>query len=650
MKFKLSICYWMIGAALVALVLGTSHYYSTPEVSGQAPEQLVSGTADEYQSVGLEGWGSLWNTKEEYDGAKMPNDALVEAVNIDLDIKDSIAPRQGSVVLGTATTVQSAVKSLFTASNEDGRELLVRTQSTFVEWWNSVATDWDVVATSSESGAVHTFAQGQAGGEPVTYVYYADGTNSIRRFAVGFGTVASNTTTAITLNSVTGHTTAATQGFDTIGGTVTVDGKDYRYTDLNGLILQGMAGLPIFGASEGVIMADSADGFTGYVPSTTVSLLAKDQRLLAVNGSIVYASQIDNFRNFSFSAPRVGTEAEMINYPSSNLTALVDRGDYIAVFSKNGVYSLKFTDYDSTLFDVPEPNTIITGIDVGAINQKGVTQRDFSVIYTTDDIGLTELGSVTAGTSDQPTYVSERIRPTAEGWSFSDTAAATFQNRAVSAYRSNTTVTANDRVLLYDFRSNRLSEIRGWNASSWAVYNNKLYFGDSLTKNVRQAFVDSYDDDGNPYITNAKTKWYNFGAPSQWKEMGWVYVEGFITSNTDVKFRINLDEGGSLTQKEVVIHGTGDYVAANPPSGTFGPNPFGLRSFSYVSNSGNNLRHFAVWISTNDLLRKKFRNVQFETYTSGTGQNYRISRIVPYLKVLDPQYFRQLSPSSIISN
>ena len=651
--------YGWIAVTIVSLLIGVVFLVipkqapplpDVPEVVDTDTFQQTFGSAvDEYEPVALEGWGSLWRTREEYDGTDMPNDALVEAINIDLGVKHSIAPRLGSLVLGTATTVQSSIKSLFTASSEDGRELLVRTQGTNVEWWNSVGSDWDVLATSSASGAVHTFAQGQAGLEPVMYVYYADGTNGIRRFPVGFGTISSNTTTAITLNSVTDYTSAANQGFDTSGGTVTVDGNDYRYTDLNGLILQGMAGLPTFGTNEGIIMADTSDGFT-LAPSSTSALLIKDQRLIAAYGSNVFVSKIDNLRDFGFSAPRVGSEGEIISYPGGgDVTALADRGDYIAVFKKNAVNSLKFTDFDSSLFDVPEPDTVVTGIDVGAINQKGIAQRDFAVLYTTDDIGLTELGRAQGSTIDEPNYISERIRPTAEDWSFTDTAAGIYQHYAVSSYRHDTTVTFNNRVLLYDFRSNRLSDVRGWNASSWAIYDNKLYFGDSLTKNVRQAFVNSHNDDSNPYLTRAKTKWYNFGSPANWKELGWVFVEGWITKDTDLTFRINLDEGGKLSQKTVTIKGSGDYVASDPPSGVFGPNPFGLKSFSVVSASDSNLRHLAGWINTRDLYSKKWRNLQFEVETTQANADYRITRIIPYMKVLDVNYSRANSLNMIIS-
>ena len=41
------------------------------------------GQAREFQPVKLEGWGAGWYTAPEYDGVDMPDNALVQATNID---------------------------------------------------------------------------------------------------------------------------------------------------------------------------------------------------------------------------------------------------------------------------------------------------------------------------------------------------------------------------------------------------------------------------------------------------------------------------------------------------------------------------------------------------------------------------------------
>ena len=73
----------------------------------------------------------------------MPNDALVEATNIDFGVKKSIAPRLGNELLGTVSTNKNPIKSLHTSKALDGRELLVRSHSTVLEWWNADGSSWE---------------------------------------------------------------------------------------------------------------------------------------------------------------------------------------------------------------------------------------------------------------------------------------------------------------------------------------------------------------------------------------------------------------------------------------------------------------------------------------------------------------------------
>lgn len=598
-------------------------------------------SSDNFTPFIVEGWSSGLITRPEYDSNGMPNDALVESLNIDLNVKSSIAPRTGSIILGTATSTECPIKSMHTSKDINGRELLLTTSCGTIDWWNSVDEDWDQLDDGYTSGQVFTFADGSNSDETPMYTYFANGKETLRRFSVAFGTVASNTSTAVVLNSVTGYTSAANQGFSSTGGTSTINGIDYTYTELNGLTLQGISGLPTFDVDEGVVGVVETNGFTDP-PNSAASLLIKDNRLYVAYKSNVYASQIDDLQNFSFSAPREGSEGDITNFPTGgDITAVADRGNYVAVFKKNYIGSIEYMDYDSTLFDIARLDTIASGINVGAVNNKGITQKDYSVIYTTDDIGISKLAQAEQSSFDTTLSLTENIRPTAEDYNFSDTAVIIWENKVLSSVRETDSSSFNDIVLLYDSLYDRFSELTSWNVGAWSVYNNKLYYGDSVSKNVYQAFYDDYSDDGIPYTTQAKTKWFNFQSPSTWKEIGHLFVEGWITKNTDITFSINLDEGGKLTQKEVTIEGSGSYVQSDPPSGSFGLDPFGINSFSPVSNNtSDSLKHFAVWINVDDIFENKFRNMQFEIYTSGDNQNYRIMRIIPYINILDDNYMR----------
>lgn len=628
--------------AIIAIV-AISYVFIAKSQNGSILDQVnLGGSSDNFTPYPIEGWNSALITRPEYDSPDMPKDALVEAVNIDFDIKSSIAPRKGSNLLGTtATTTECPIKSMHTSKSITGRELLLASSCDDIEWWNDYADKWETLDDGYTSGKVFTYADGATSTDAEFYTYFTNGADGLRRFRVAFASIASNTSTAITLTADGDYDTASEFGFDN-SGTVTINGTDYTYDSLNGLILQGMSGLPTFTANDGVIASVQSSGFTS-APTTAVALLIKDQRLYAAYKNNVYCSKIDSFMDFGFSSPRVGSEGEIVFYPEGgDITGLADTGDGIGVFKKNYIGSLSFEDYDSSLFDVADPGTIASGNDIGAINNKGIIQKDNTVLYVSDDIGLNLL-------SDKPTILTERIRPTAESYDFSDAATIIWQNKVLSAYRDTSSASFNNRILLYDALADRITEIRNWNASSFAVYNGNLYYGDSISKNIYQAFTDNYSDDGVSYITTAKTKWFNFDAPYSWKEIGHLFVEGWITQNTDIKFRINFDEGGKLSTKEVIIAGDGTYVQKDAPSGTFGLDPFGIKSFSVVSKTkSDTLKHFSAWINVNDVFDKKFRNIQFEIYTSGDNQNYRIMRIVPYIHMLDDNFFRDNNPNAYI--
>lgn len=594
------------------------------------------GRNDIFSDVKLEGWNSAWFTQPEFDGNDMPADALVQADNIDFDVKKSIAPRQGTEILGTESTSKNPVKSLHTSKALDGRDLLVRSHSTVLEWWNPDGTTWENLDTDYTSDKDFTFTDGMTSTETANYTYFSNGAEALKRFRIAFGSLATTTGSTTTLNSVTGFDSADDIGFNTTG-TVRIDGANYTYTGISGFALTGMSGVPTsLSANEGIISAVETSGFTD-APSTTVALVIKDQRLYAAQNNSVFCSNIDDFQDFSFSAPRVASEGEVVIFPEGGdkINGLAVRPNYVAVMKKDYIGSLEFKDFSVDLSDIPVVKTIVKEIDVGAVNQKSIINKNFSVLFSNNDIGLSELTRLENKDFDESISILERIRPSIEDYTLSDTAIGILENRIIQAVNDDSTF--NNRMLVFDFERNRITQFAGLNASSFATYNDNLYYGDSINQNVYKMFIGKYNDNDRSYTTEWKTKWHNFGFADQWKEIERVYVEGFITKNTTIDFTVNLNEGGSLSTKTISISGMGDYVAQSTSKG-FGTNPFGLVNFTNVSGSTDNLLHFGGYILLDDMNDKKFRNIQFAGKTSGTGQNYRISKIIPYIHVLDATY------------
>lgn len=601
---------------------------------------------DIYTPYKLEGFGKGWYTQPEYDGSDMPINALVSSNNIDFDVKNSIAPRQGTLILGTEATSSYPITSLHTARNLQGIELLIRSYNTVLEYYNPAQSDWETLDTGYTASQRFTFAEGNNSSENQVYSYFANGIEPIKRFRVAYGSISTNDATTITLNAVTGYSGPADIGFKPTGGTLMINGATTTYTGLSGWQLTGLTGLPAYSANEGVISAVETSGFVS-APTSSISIVIKQQRLYAAYKNLVYASKIDNLQDFSYSAPRVANEGEIVYFPDEggSITGLGIKQSSVVVFKNNYIGSLEFKNFSTDLSDIPEVRTLITGNNVGATNPNAVANFNYQIFYSTNDIGPAIITNVDNTTIDNTAQLAEIIRPSLQEYNY-DNSATLYNDFTLYTSAQGPDASFNDRIIIYDSQYKRFTEWNNLNANAFAVYAGHVYYGDAINNNVYQLYSPTYDDNGNDYTTNFKTKWYNFDEPTKWKELGYVFVEGFINEVTSLKFRINLDEGGSLSTKEINIIGTGAYVSAATIGG-YGTNPFGLSNFSNIAGSDSNLKHFVGFINTSDITNKKFRNIQFEGETSGVAQNYRITKIIPYYHLLDESYGRSY-PNYII--
>ena len=199
----LILAFVMVGVC-TSIVVGGIDKIDSHKLKGEVSQEVELGQIDNFTPIKLEGWGNAWYTQPEFDGDDMPMDALVEVENIDFGVKKSIAPRLGSTVLGTASTNKNPVKSLHTSKALDGRDLLLRSHSTVLEWWNPDGSAWEGLATGFTSGKDFTFVDGMTSSETANYTYYANGVEDIGRFRIAFGSLATTTGATTTLNSVTG--------------------------------------------------------------------------------------------------------------------------------------------------------------------------------------------------------------------------------------------------------------------------------------------------------------------------------------------------------------------------------------------------------------------------------------------------------------
>ena len=200
-----------------------------------------------------------------------------------------------------------------------------------------------------------------------------------------------------------------------------------------------------------------------------------------------------------------------------------------------------------------------------------------------------------------------------------------------------------------DIEEGWFAEWIGLNAASFAVYNGKKYFADSLTKNVRELDIDGrYDDDDLPYTVHAKTKWFNekytedgklANLPHRQGEMRYLWLDMWLRKLDKVDIIINYDEGGRLGSFTRQIKGTDDGVIFPSTSTAFGPNPFGIKAFSQVGTDDIDQRgRYRKYIPLSNFRSKKFYNFQIEIKSSVAGQNWAITKLAPFVVALKKEF------------
>jgi hypothetical protein len=158
------------------------------------------------------------------------------------------------------------------------------------------------------------------------------------------------------------------------------------------------------------------------------------------------------------------------------------------------------------------------------------------------------------------------------------------------------------------------SPIVGWAVSEFAVYDDgtgeKLYWGDGVTPNVYKVTEDSND-----FIYDVTASWrskqFTFGTPQVQKTMDSVYVEGYISQNTNLTISLLLDENGYTQTYSTVLRGSeSSYLYSSESFNLFGLTPFGTERFGANADQSGK-RKFRVYLSKS-FTPLPFYNAQIE--------------------------------------
>lgn len=569
--------------------------------------------------------------------------SATELINVNMSGQIGLRPRSGTAIHGTFSSTSNPVNSGATFIRKDGLERPVISSGTILEAFNPfLATpDYNTLDTGFTDAKIFGFADGDA------FLYMGNAIEAIRKWtgAVARFDKGNTTATVIALKTETedGVTldTAALLGFSS-SGTVFINGTAYTYGGLSGLTLTSAQDATGETDLVSVIEKPITSGFTS-APKGNIFLI-KDSRLLIAGDPTdpnnLYGSKIGDVTNFSFSSPAVADDGFTLKIYGPPITSLIDKGEYVAIGAENGVEGLSYVQLTSstdTILTVPRVRRIFKGQGQGPINNKGAISFDYDGVFSSRQLGLRRLSRADGDLVDKPESLTEAIEPDYAVFDQTDVALGHFLHQFYQALRSTTSVPGNDTIVLKDRRDGWISILKGLNASCWFIYKNKLYYGDSFTKNVYQTNTDDFSDfDGTnffPYLVDWQSKFFDYNVPFNKKEVRRVLISGFITPNTTVDFSIITDGVAGLQSITKQIVGTADYVQAIP-SIAFGRNVFGIKGFASADGTPTGLKPFRRVITTNDLPKDKWFRMKFRVQTNNEGYRFIITRIQPQIAVL----------------
>lgn len=581
------------------------------------------------------------------EGDTLPANAATVFQNLDLDGGRALAPRKGSTILGTYVSGGSAYTSAHNYRRDDDQERPLMFSGTVLYYYNPYTDTIETLQTAFTSGQVMGFADGDDG-----FCYIVSPNQAIRRWSGAVARVdsATSSATVIGLKAQGSLTTAALFGFSSTG-TVIVSATTYAYTGISGLTLTGVTGFTAVDADD-CAETPITTGFTSG-PNGTMAIFVDGSLKVAgdpSNPTILYYSKFGSPRDFSFSTPAVADDGGQIKFPHA-ITGLVDKGSYIAVVTEDEIFSVIYTDFVSTsntIIQIPKIVTITSGVNVGAVNAKGKSVRpiDYNAVYQSRNVGVRLLTRLENKDYDEPTDLTDLVRPDAEAKIYTDGVVTVWKRKIVAFHRTDSDVTGNNEAFLIDRRDKWVSILKGWNGSCSFVYDKKLYMGDAFSRNIWQLFTDTYSDydktDHFPYTVRYRSGWRMFfderGNPAfdRLKELKLLFIDGYITPNTTLDVKLDFDLKNGTTTAGFKILGTGGYVQP-APSAALGINPFGIHGFVNVDGSSSGLRRFRckVWID-NEAYQFFACRYGFESNTA--SYNWRVTKVKAFADLLPPEH------------
>ena len=586
------------------------------------------------------------------DETKIPDGANGRGQNTTANNGDRISIREQGMEIfpstDTASTTIQRISSVHTFRTKDGNNILMRTRSAYVEYFEETGDLWTILKGGYTSDQTFGFADYNRTLDIPSYVYFGNGVEDFSRWT---GVHTTLTTTATSGASVLFVADAGDLGNT---GTVTVCGIEEAYSSKTATTIT-LSGTVNAECASGSGIPESVETYATN-PKGNI-YIAFDNRLIiagiASTSQAVYFSKYGTPTDFigaDLVSAATDADADIFNLVEGGgaVTGLAMDENSLYIFKRSIIYKVTLTDTDYTVtqlkpFDGRSQTT-------GLISKNGTFSGGNEVFFVTPDNQIMAIQRVENVDFPQIVPISDSIKNTVADMKFDNASGIVFRDKAYFSAKSTTDNSKNDTVLVWNIREKMWdSPIVGWNVENFTVYDDgtseELYISDSISPNIYKV-IDTISDDVFEVKANWRSKQFDFGRPEILKEINNVYIEGYITPNTTLTISLLLDEDGFTQSFSTDLAGTdSDYLFNADDYNLFGFSPFGSKRFGSGGSEELN-RKFRVYLGKN-FRADPFYNAQIEFASEGLNENWEIISfgfdIAPYTKETDRDLYKSFN-------
>lgn len=517
---------------------------------------------------------------------------------------DKVETRAGYELLGDASTDRIGTKNEFTFKTKSGDRRLLRFLSNgdLELFLNEV---WEILTDGLDGDFNCRFATVWDSTELIRQLLFVNHSDKLNSWSGASGTLASVSAGTIDINEDIGE-----QGFMTATGSRSIRIKDSTgvwretvYTNQSGTTftvssdLSGFIFDPDAPVMQSILVTDNtpADGFINDV----ITVAENHVYIGSHSSSVVYMSKSTDFKDYTFSSPRVATDGWQFVLDdftvgfSTNISS--DGKESVVMFAGNDwIYRVSFIDLSTAdLAQIASVKPIIVSSGQGAVSQELIAKVKNSIIFLNAFNELLELGSIENVTTLQQTPLSDPIKP--------DFLAADFTGGNIRFQRNNLFVTApaSSRMFIYAFRDNGDGTSRRFWQPPQILPVGQLsdYQGDLIghASGVSESYAlfTGTNDNGKPIAFKAHFAYNSYGAREKLKNFDKYFSELYITSNTTVKHSIVFEYLGAKKILEYLYKGSElAFIFVPSPSASLGINSLGTSPLgSLIEDFGDYLKY-----------------------------------------------------------